>query len=541
MTDTKTIQPVLLVILDGFGVAPPSQGNAVTLAKTPVFNKLTAAFPSFTLQASGEAVGLPWGEMGNSEVGHLNLGAGKIIWQSLPRITRSISDNSFFQNQAFLKTIDHAKKHHSTLHLTGLVSNGAVHSSNNHLYALLELAKQQEFKDICIHAILDGRDTAKDSGLQFIQELQDKIKEIGIGKIASLSGRFFAMDRDNHWERVGQTYAAMTGQEVMIEDNKDNKQKGSAKIHIVSDPITAIQLSYKKQVYDEEFIPVIIGADPKEIQATRVKNNDAIIYFNFRTDRARELTKAFVSPDFKGFKRNKLRSLLFVTMTEYQKGLPVEIAFPPEEIKNPLARIISEQGLKQFHTAETEKYAHVTFFFNGRTDDPFPGEERKLIPSPRVASYADQPEMSAPAVSQAVIGAIESKQYHFVLVNFANPDMVGHTGDLQATIKAIETLDNLLGQVVDSALKNNWITLIIADHGNAEEMVDLKTGEIIKEHTTNPVPFIVVDPKKENHENQEPKDLTLLTPIGVLSDIAPTILKLMGLSEPSEMTGNSLV
>ena len=520
------IQPVILIILDGWGVAPPSQGNAITLANLPVFNKLITLFPTMTLQASGEAVGLTWGEPGNSEVGHLSLGSGKIVWQSLPRITQSIMDGSFYNNQAFLKAINHAKQNKSTLHLMGLVSNGSVHSLNDHLYALLEIIAKNDLKDVAVHAFLDGRDTPRDSGRGFISELLARMKGIGIGQIATISGRFYAMDRDNHWERIEQSYLAMT--------------KGLAEKEF-NDPLKAIEDSYQNQVYDEEFKPVVIINENGQPKA-RVQDNDAVIFFNFRTDRARELTKSFVLEANPGFKREKLKNLFFTTMTEYEKNLPTEIAFPPEIITNPLSNVISDKGLEQMHIAETEKYAHVTFFFNGGKEEPFPGEKRILIPSPRVSSYDQKPEMSASEVTHQVLWGIASQKYKFIVVNFANPDMVGHTGNLQAGIKAVETLDELVGQVIDLALKEDWIALITADHGNAEEMINLRSGEIDKEHTTNPVPFIIIDKNKENKTPlTEPPDLSSMTPLGVLADVAPTILKIMGLPKSKEMTGTSLL
>ncbi len=521
------IQPVILVILDGWGIAPPSQGNAITLAKLPVFNKLIALYPTMVLQSAGEAVGLSWGESGNSEVGHLNLGAGQIVWQSLPLINRSIMDGSFFNNQAFIQAIEHAKQNKSNLHLIGLTSNGGIHSSIDHLYALMELAARNNFSRIYLHVILDGRDTAKDEGKGFIKDILSKIKSIGLGQIATLAGRFWAMDRDNHWERIETVYLAMT--------------KGLSEKEF-SNPIKAVESSYKNGIYDEEFSPVVITSDTKPTGI--IKDNDAIIFYNFRADRTRELAKAFVSEEFNGFKRDKFKNLFFVAMTEYEKNLPVVIAFPPVVIKNPLARVISEMGLNQLHLAETEKYAHITFFFNGGREDPFEGEERILIPSPRIPSYDQKPEMSAQEVTHQILWAIDDSRYKykFIAVNYANPDMVAHTGDLAATVKALEVLDGELGRVVDLALKRDWVVVITADHGNAEALVNLRNGEIDKEHNANPVPFIIVDKKLENKipPDQSP-DLSLMTPMGVLSDVAPTILKIMGIEKPEEMTGTSLI
>ena len=520
------IQPVILVILDGWGVAIPSQGNAITLAKTPNFDTLTMIYPTMTLQASGEAVGLTWGEPGNSEVGHLSMGSGRIIWQNLARITQSITNGSFFNKQAFLKAIDHVKKNNSTLHLMGLVSNGSVHSLNSHVYALLEIANKNNVKNLAVHAFLDGRDTPKDSGKGFINELMQRMKNIGIGQIATLCGRFYAMDRDNHWERIEQAYLAIA--------------KGLAEKEF-SNPIQAINDSYKNQVYDEEFKPVVIVKENGKPRA-KVQDNDAVIFFNFRSDRARELTKAFVLDKFSEFKREKIKNLFFVTMAEYEKGLPVEVAFSPNIINEPLAKVISDNGLSQVHIAETEKYAHVTFFFNGGREENFPKERRILVPSPRIASYAQKPEMSCLEITHQVLWAIGSREYQFIVVNFANADMVGHTGNIQAAIKGIEVLDKCIGRITELSLKENWVTLITADHGNAEEMVNLRSGEIDKEHTTNPVPFIVVDKSKENkNPSLKPIDMSSMVPSGVLADVAPTILKIMGLPKPQEMTGASLI
>jgi len=525
MADIPTkIQPVILIILDGWGIAPPSQGNAISLAQTPIFDKLTTLYPTMTLQAAGEAVGLRWGESGNSEVGHLSLGSGKIVWQNLARITGAISDGSFYKNEKFLKAIAHVKKNNSTLHLMGLVSNGSVHSLNDHLYALMEIAKNNGLEKVVIHAFLDGRDTPKDGAKGFIKELLFRAKSIGVGKIATLSGRFLFFFRDNHWERIEQAYLAIT--------------KGLAEKEF-DDPLKAIEDSYKNGIYDEEFKPVVITDENNE-PVGKVQDNDAVIFFNIRSDRARQLTKVFVESAFTSFKKQKIENLLFVTMTEYEKNLSAEVAFPLEKITTPLAKVLADYGLKQMHIAETEKYAHVTFFFNGGMEQTFPGEKRILIPSPRVASYVQKPEMSASEVANQVLWGIGSGQYHFIVVNFANADMVGHTGDIQAAIKATQTLDGLLGQIIDLALKQNWVSLITADHGNAEKMVNLRTGEIDKEHTTNPVPFIIVDKNKEN-KNPLPIELQSMTPLGVLADVAPTILKIMGLPKPPEMTGTTLI
>ncbi|MBL7053973.1 2,3-bisphosphoglycerate-independent phosphoglycerate mutase [Patescibacteria group bacterium] len=526
ITNSNKIKPVVLIILDGFGVAPPSQGNAISLAKMPVFNQLVNAYPSMVIQSSGEAVGLSWGEPGNSEVGHLNIGAGKIVWQSLPMINQAIIDNSFFSNKEFLQAINHAKENNSDLHLMGLISNGNIHSSLNHLYALLEMAKKNNFTRVYIHAILDGRDSPRDSAQRFINDVLDKIKSIGVGQIATLSGRFWAMDRDNRWDRIEVSYLAIV--------------KGLAEKEY-TDPLKAIQESYKQEVYDEQLKPVVIKKEINQ-ESFKIKDNDAVIFFNFRADRARELTRALVLDDFKQFKTIKIKNLFFCTMTEYEQDLPVKIAFPSVRIENPLAKVISDKGLKQMHIAETEKYAHVTFFLNGGREQAFDGEDRKLIPSPGISSYDAKPAMSAYEILHQALFSIDSQKYKFVAINFANPDMVSHTGNLPATIEALESLDEILGQIVDISLKNNTAVLITSDHGNAEVLVNLRTGEIDKEHNNNPVPLIIIDNslKKEDALLSQ-VDLNTMTPSGVLADIAPTILKIMGIDKPDEMTGTPLI
>ena len=523
-------KPVVLVIMDGWGVAPPSKGNGVTLAKKPVFDYLVGNYPVMTLQASGEAVGLSWGEMGNSEVGHLNLGSGKIVYQTLPRINKSIEDGSFGSMPAFTKAFDQVKKNGSKLHLLGLVSNGGVHSHQNHLYALLDLCKAQGLKNVFIHVILDGRDTKKDGGLDFVKQLQAKIKEVGLGRIASLSGRFYAMDRDNHWDRVQKAFDAIT--------------LGKSDIK-VEDPLTAISQSYQNQIFDEEFIPTLITSAGSPVAT--VDDKDAVIFFNFRADRARQITAAFTIPGFDKLKREKqYQDLVFVTLTEYEKDLPVDVAFPPEKIEKPLARIIEENNLLQLHAAETEKYANVTFFFNGGKEDEFHGESRILVPSPSVPTYDQKPEMSALELNTKLITAVKEAKYDFIVVNFANPDMVGHTGVIPATIKAVETVDKCLGDLVNTILAQAGVCLLTADHGNAEELINLQTGEVDKEHSTNPVPFLVVGKQWEGQSlvsglDSAGGDLSVVTPSGMLADISPTILKILEIPQPPEMTGSPLI
>lgn len=518
--------PVVLVVLDGWGIAPPSIGNAISLANTPNYDSFLLNYPSFNIQASGEAVGLPWGEMGNSEVGHLSLGSGKILYQNLPRITRAISDGSFIKNKAFLEAFDHVKKNNSKLHIMGLVSDGGVHSFNEHLYALIETAKINSIKDLYIHAFLDGRDTAKNSGLSYIVALQKVLQNVGLGKIASISGRFYAMDRDNRWDRIAKVYDAMV--------------LGKAEF-VYTDPVEAVNKSYESGVFDEEFVPTIIVDENKN--PNLISDNDAVIYFNFRSDRARELTKAMVLDNFTGFTREKVcRNLFFVTMTEYEKDLPVKIAFPPEIVSIPLAKVISDNGGKQIHIAETEKYAHVTFFFNGGIEKPFPGEEHVMVPSPKISSYDKKPEMSAYEVTKKVVAAINKGDYMFILVNYASPDMVAHTGNLAATIKGIEAVDDCLGKIAQAVLARNGVLLITADHGNAEELIKLRSGEIDKEHSSSPVPLLIIGNQWLGQGRLANKnELYASTPVGVLADVAPTILTLLGLPVPDEMTGKSLI
>ncbi|MFA5022002.1 MAG: 2,3-bisphosphoglycerate-independent phosphoglycerate mutase [Patescibacteria group bacterium] len=523
-------KPVVLVIMDGWGVAPPSKGNGITLAKKPVFDYLVANYPVMTLQASGEAVGLSWGEMGNSEVGHLNLGSGKIVYQTLPRINKSIEDGSFGDNQAFKKAFDQVKNNKSKLHLLGLVSNGGVHSHQNHLYALLDLCKQKGLKEVYIHVVLDGRDTKKDGALDFIKQLQAKIKEVGIGKIASLSGRFYAMDRDNHWDREEKAF--------------DTIALGQSEIK-AEDPLQAIQQSYQKQVFDEEFIPTVITGNNKPLAT--IDDGDSVIFFNFRADRARQMTAAFTVPGFSKFDRQKnYQKLVFVTLTEYEKDLPVDVAFGPEKIVQPIAKVLEENNLTQLHVAETEKYAHVTFFFNGGKEDEFQGERRILVPSPSVPSYDQKPEMSAIELNTKLLGAIKEAKHDFIVVNYANPDMVGHTGVIPATIKAVETVDKCLGDLVNLVLAQGGVCLITADHGNAEELINLQTGEVDKEHSTNPVPFIAVGSRWEGQSvtsglDNAAGDLSIITPSGMLADISPTILKILEIKQPDDMTGSPLI
>lgn len=521
-------KPIVLIVLDGFGVAPATDGNAVALANMPNYRKYVESYPAMTVLASGSAVGLSWGEMGNSEVGHLTIGAGRIFFQSFPRINLSIENGEFYKNKAFLDAIAHAKKTGGKLHLMGLVSPGNVHASDAHCKELLELCRREKFTDVYVHAFLDGRDTIYNSGLGFVSELDAKMKEIKIGQIATVAGRFYAMDRDNRWDRIQKAYDAIAG--------------GTAEF-TASSAEAAIQQQYDKEVYDEQIPPTVITKGGAPIAT--VTKGDSVIFFNFRPDRAREITKAFVLPTFDKFQRPLIDDLFFVTMTEYEKDLPVTIAYPPQTIENCLAKVVSDAGFKQLHIAETEKYAHVTFFMNGMIEQEFPGEDRAIIPSPRVSTYDKAPEMSALQIAERVVQEVAKNAYDLIIMNFANPDMVGHTGDEQATVKANETVDKAVGMIVDAVLAVGGVCLITADHGNAEEVKNLITGEIDKEHSTNPVPFIIIGKQFEGMRapigDVVGGDLSMTTPVGMLADVAPTILKLMEVGQPPEMTGKPLI
>ncbi|MFA6306264.1 MAG: 2,3-bisphosphoglycerate-independent phosphoglycerate mutase [Patescibacteria group bacterium] len=519
-------KPVVLMVLDGWGIANPYTGNAISQANTPNIKSYIAKYPAMALVASGEGVGLPWGESGNSEVGHLNLGLGRILYQNLPRINKAIADRNFYKNKILLKAIDHVKNNKSKLHFLGLASNGCVHSSLEHLQALIALAAEKQVNEFYVHAILDGRDTQFNSGLNFIKEVEASLAGTK-GKIASLHGRFYAMDRDNHWDRTIKSYEAMA---LGAGEKSESAEK-------------AVEASYEKKIYDEEFMPTVITADGKPL--AKIEDGDAVIFFNYRPDRARALTKAFVLPGFEKFKRKKYLNILFATFAEYEKNLPVEVVFPPEVLKNTLGEVLSGAGLKQLRIAETEKYAHVTYFFNGGRETKSEGEDQILVPSPAVPSYDLKPEMSALEVTDKVIKAIEEDNYDFILLNFANTDMVGHTGNLNATIKAVEAVDKCVGKIVNTVLGKSGLLFITADHGNAEGLFNMQTGQIDKEHSANPVPFLIIGKDYEGKSLSLPDapggDLSLLQPQGMLSDVAPTVLKAMGLEKPSEMTGRSLI
>lgn len=508
-------RPVVLVILDGWGIGREEPGNAVIAAETPVMDQLLSQYPQTTLRTSGEDVGLPAGQMGNSEVGHLNLGAGFVVYQWITRIDKSIRDGEFFENPTLCSAIDSCIARDSTLHAMGLVSDGGVHSHTRHLVALLQLAKQRGLGRVAIHAFTDGRDTAPHSGRGFVAGLEEAIREIGVGCIATVSGRYYAMDRDKRWERTKLAYDA-------IVDGSGPSASGA---------ISAIEDSYAAGFTDEFIVPTTIRGN------AAMHPGDAVVFFNFRSDRGRQLTEALSTSEFAGFERPRRlwESVPVTTMTRYEAGLPVSVAFEPHDVNEPLARVISEAGLTQFHCAETEKYAHVTFFFNGGREAPFDSEERILVPSPKVATYDLQPSMSALGVADAVVQAVGSGRFDFSIVNFANCDMVGHTGVLQAAIAAVETVDGCLGRVVEATLAAGGVALVTADHGNAEEMIDIATGMPMTAHTTNPVPVVLVTP--EDH----PMRHASLRSDGILSAVAPTVLKLLGLAPPVAMTTPPLV
>ncbi|MBI4239993.1 2,3-bisphosphoglycerate-independent phosphoglycerate mutase [Candidatus Uhrbacteria bacterium] len=520
-------RPVVLVVLDGWGVAIPSQANGITQANTPAFDSFVATYPTVTLQASGEATGLPWGEVGNSEVGHMSIGAGRIVLQELSRIGQTIANRSFFSNNVFLQAVDHVQKTDGTLHLMGLLSPGGIHSHSDHLNALLELSREKEVHKVAIHAILDGRDVPYASATQYIASLREKLLGTN-ASLATLSGRFYAMDRDNHWDRIEKAYRAM------VHGESDR---------LADDPLAAIKASYEAEVYDEQLYPTVITEEGAP--RSTIKDGDAVIFFNIRADRARQLTHAFVKSDFDKFEHVSFSNLFFATMTEYEKNLPVAVAFPPQVIQNSLAQVISDAGLKQLHIAETEKYAHITYFLNDGREEPFPYEQRVMIPSPSVDSYDAKPEMSAHEITTQALKALESGEYQFLAMNFANADMVGHTGNMKATFRAIETLDGCLDQISKSVLARGGAMLITADHGNAESLLDLQTGKIDKEHSNNPVPCIMIAKEFEGRSvatlDISSKDLSILQPSGMLSDVAPTVLALLGIEKPSLMTGNNLL
>ena len=507
-------KPVVLMILDGYGLNSSTKGNGVALAKTPVMDKLMAEYPYVKGYASGLAVGLPDGQMGNSEVGHLNMGAGRIVYQELTRITKSIEDGDFFENTELLGAIENCKKNNSDLHLYGLLSDGGVHSHITHVFALLELAKRNGIKNVYVHCFMDGRDTAPDSGKDFIAKLYDKMEELGVGEIASVTGRYYAMDRDNRWDRVEKAYRALT----LGEGNQAACGK------------CAIKASYEAGKTDEFVEPTVITKDGKPVGV--IKDKDSVICFNFRPDRAREITRCFCDDEFTGFDRGSRKDVYYVCFTDYDVTIPNKyVAFKKEKITNTFGEFLAANNMTQARIAETEKYAHVTFFFNGGIEEPNKGEDRILVKSPKVATYDLQPEMSALEVCDKLCEAIRSDKYDVIIINFANPDMVGHTGVIDAVIKAIETVDACVGRAVEAVKEKDGVMFICADHGNAEVIVDENTGEPYTAHTTNPVPFILV-----NYDNEY-----TLKENGKLCDIVPTLIDIMGMEKPAEMTGQSLL
>lgn len=504
-------RPVVLAILDGYGISKETKGNAVYSAKKPNLDRLNSTYPTTVIHASGMDVGLPDGQMGNSEVGHTNIGAGRIVYQELTRITKSISDGDFFENEALVGACKNCADKNSSLHIMGLLSDGGVHSHIEHLFAIVELAKKQGLKNVYVHCFLDGRDVSPTSGVDFAAQLENKLSEIGVGKIATLSGRYYAMDRDNRWERVTKAYDALVYGKGETADNA----------------VDAIKASYANDVTDEFVVPTVILENGKP--TATIGEGDSIVFYNFRPDRAREITRTLVDPDFDGFER-KYFETYFVTMTQYDAKMPnVHVAFKPQKLVNTIGEYVSSKGLKQLRIAETEKYAHVTFFFNGGVEKVYDGEDRILVASPKVATYDMQPEMSAYEVTDKLLEALDTDKYDMVILNFANCDMVGHTGIMEAAIKAVETVDECIGKVADKVISMDGAIFITADHGNAEQMIDPADGSVFTAHTTNVVPLIAagIGDVKLNE--------------GRLADLAPTMLDVMGLDIPEEMTGKSLI
>ncbi|MBI2264471.1 MAG: 2,3-bisphosphoglycerate-independent phosphoglycerate mutase, partial [Armatimonadetes bacterium] len=506
----KDPKKVLLMILDGWGINPSREGNAIAQAHTPNMIRFAKECPSTSLLTSGAHVGLPDGQMGNSEVGHLNLGAGRIVYQEIARISKAIQDGSFFENPEFLRVMKHVAEHQVALHLLGLVSDGGVHSSMDHLFALLEMAQRNRVPQVYLHAFLDGRDTPPDSSLKYLGQGEERMKSLGLGKIATIAGRYYPMDRDKRWDRVQMGYDALVFGKGVPAASVDQ----------------AVRQSYTKGVTDEFVLPTVIQ-DAEGRPVALIGDGDGVIFFNFRADRARQLTSALALDDFSGFDRPTRPKIAYVCMSEYDDDFNLPVAFPVENIRRTIGEIIDAAGLLQFRIAETEKYAHVTYFFNGGREEPFSGEERQLIPSPKVATYDLQPQMSAGEVTEKLVSAIQADRYAFILVNYANSDMVGHTGIMAAAIQAVSFVDECVGKVVETARSKGWTVLITADHGNSELMIDPVTGGPHTAHTTNPVPFHIVTDR----------EIRLAPEQGILADVAPTILYLMGIESPPEMTG----
>ena len=500
---------VVLAIMDGWGISEHHEHNAIYESGSPNFNQIVKKYPNITIYADGEHVGLPDGQMGNSEVGHLNLGAGRVVYQELTRINKSIREGEFFENENLLKAVEYAKKNNSSLHFMGLVSEGGVHSAMGHLFALIDLAKKHNLEKVYVHAFLDGRDTPPQSAVTYLKEVEAKLAQAGLPKIATVSGRYYAMDRDNRWDRVEKAYNCL----LLGEGEKSD------------DAVKAVEASYADSKNDEFVLPTVIGDSN-----SRINDNDAVVFFNFRPDRAREISKAIALPDFDGFERKKVaKDLFYVCFTQYDETFGLPIAFPPSKLTNILGEVLDNNGVAQLRTAETEKYAHVTFFFNGGVEKPFSTETRVLVNSPSVATYDLQPEMNAYEVRDKVLEALDSDKYGFILVNFANPDMVGHTGVEAAAIKAVQTVDECIGEIVKKVEEKGYTMLLTADHGNAECMAT-DEGKPFTAHTNNKVPLVLInaDDKKLKED-------------GALSDVAPTVLELMGIEQPKEMTGHSLI
>jgi 2,3-bisphosphoglycerate-independent phosphoglycerate mutase len=515
-------KPVVLIVLDGWGISNSVQGNPIREATLPTFEKLNRFYPMTTIQASGISVGLPWNTAGNSEVGHMTMGAGRIIYQNMPRISLAIQDGSFFKNKNLLETIKAAKANKSKLHFMGLVSSGSVHSHKDHIIALLRMAKNEGMDEVYLHAFTDGRDSAPTAGIQQLKELLREMRLIGIGKIASISGRNFSMDRNNNWERVEKTYRMLT-------EGKGN---------VSTDPLMALEQSYIKNITDEYIEPTVIIENDKPVAL--IEDKDAVIFFNFREDRARELARAFVLQDFDGFQRPQL-NLYFATLTQYERDLPVAVAFPPEDIHHGLGETLSLAGKKQLRIAETEKYAHVTYFFNGGKEKPFSGEDRLLVPSPTVSHFDEVPEMSSPQITETLIASLKKNTYDFILVNYANPDMVGHTGNEQASIQAVEATDKSLSVLIPAVLQMGGAMIITSDHGNVEELKKVGSGEMDTEHSTNPVPLWYITPDNHNEKKAEQMVREQNEVNGLLSDVAVTVLDIMKIQKPAEMNGASLL
>ena len=509
------VSPVVLVILDGWGYRPEKEDNAIAMAKTPVMDCLWTTYPRTLIKTSGKDVGLPQGQMGNSEVGHLNLGAGRIVPQELVRISDAVEDGSIYQNEALVNLCEEVRSRNGKLHLIGLCSEGGVHSHLDHLLGLLNLAQKEHINDVCVHAITDGRDTNITDGIKAIAKISNHLEKLGTGRIATISGRYYAMDRDRRWDRVKLAYDMMT---------QNGVGDGRSVVEVLED--------YYNHDKTDEFIP------PTRVAPGAIEAGDGVVFFNFRPDRARQLCAALIQPDFDGFEREFIQPLSFVTFTQYDPRLPVKVAFEPQNLDNILGEVIARHGLKQFRVAETEKYPHVTYFFNGGLENPLGGEDRELIQSPMVATYDQSPGMSAEAVTQAACNAVEKGIYSFIVINYANPDMVGHTGNTPAAIEAIETVDNCLGQLLSSISKLGGTALITADHGNAETMRD-ENGNLWTAHTTNPVPLILVEGEQRKIPGHG--GLVEIREDGKLADVAPTILQILQLPQPPEMTGRSLI